>query len=84
MCVASTRVIDANGQMLIPGVHDADAHFTGNGWQDRGTQNAPRIERGAMADFTLVDRDLTRAGSVSIGEARVMLTVTGGRITFER
>ena len=84
MCVASTRVLDANGQMLIPGVHDADARFTTEGWQDRGKQDAPRIKRGAVADFTLVDRDLTRAGSVSIGEARVMLTVTGGRITFER
>jgi predicted amidohydrolase YtcJ len=84
MCVATTRVVDANAQMLIPGVHEADARFTRESWDGRATQNAPRIERGALADFTLVDRDLTRAGAASIGDARVMLTVAGGRVTFER
>ena len=84
MCVASTRVIDAKRQMLIPRAHDPEARFAANGWQHSGTQDAPRIERGAVADFTLVDRDLTQGGAESIGDARVVLAVAGGRVTFER
>jgi predicted amidohydrolase YtcJ len=84
MCVASTKVIDANGQMLVPGAHDAGAPFTLDDWKGRDTHDAPHIERGAVADFTLVDRDLTRAGTDSIANARVVLTVAGGRVTFER
>jgi predicted amidohydrolase YtcJ len=42
------------------------------------------LARGMLADFVLIDRDLTRIPPESIREARVMLTVVGGRPVFER
>jgi predicted amidohydrolase YtcJ len=46
---------------------------------DRGT-----LERGKLADFVLIDRDLTRVPAETIRDARVVLTVVGGRVVFER
>jgi hypothetical protein len=43
-----------------------------------------RIARGMLADFVLIDRDLTRIPVESIRDARVVLTVTGGSVSFER
>jgi hypothetical protein len=45
---------------------------------ERGT-----LERGKLADFVLVDRDLTRIAPEAIREARVVLTVVGGRVIHE-
>ena len=47
--------------------------------KDRGT-----LERGKLADFVLIDRDLTRVAPETIRDAHVMLTVVGGRIVYER
>jgi predicted amidohydrolase YtcJ len=46
---------------------------------DRGT-----LEAGRLADFVLIDRDITRIPAETIREARVRLTVVGGRAVFER
>jgi predicted amidohydrolase YtcJ len=42
------------------------------------------LARGMLADFVLIDRDLTRIPPETIREARVMLTVVGGQTVFER
>jgi predicted amidohydrolase YtcJ len=42
------------------------------------------IVRGKLADFTLVDRDLTRVAPETIRDARVTMTIVGGRVVFER
>ena len=42
------------------------------------------IARGMLADLTLVDRDLTRVSPETIRDARVVLTVVGGRVVYER
>ena len=39
---------------------------------------------GKLADLVLIDRDLTRIPAAEIRDARVRLTVVGGRIVFER
>ena len=41
------------------------------------------LEAGKLADFVLVDRDLTRVPPATIRDARVVLTVVGGRVVFE-
>ena len=46
---------------------------------DKGT-----LERGKLADFTIIDRDLTRIAPETIRDARVTMTVVGGRIVFEQ
>jgi predicted amidohydrolase YtcJ len=42
------------------------------------------LARGMLADFVLVDRDLTRIAPETIRDARIVLTVIGGRPVFER
>jgi predicted amidohydrolase YtcJ len=42
------------------------------------------LERGKLADFVLIDRDLTRVPSETLRDARVLLTVVGGRVAYER
>jgi predicted amidohydrolase YtcJ len=42
------------------------------------------LARGMLADLVLIDRDLTRIPPETIRDARVMLTVVGGRPVFER
>ncbi|HUQ45061.1 MAG TPA: amidohydrolase, partial [Gemmatimonadaceae bacterium] len=39
---------------------------------------------GMLADLVLIDRDITRAAPESVRDARVMLTMVGGRIVYER
>ena len=42
------------------------------------------LERGKLADFVMIDRDLTRIPPETIRDARVMLTVVGGRVVFDK
>jgi predicted amidohydrolase YtcJ len=42
------------------------------------------LVRGKLADFVLIDRDLTRIAPETIRDAKVVLTVVGGRIVFEQ
>jgi predicted amidohydrolase YtcJ len=39
---------------------------------------------GALADFAIIDRDLTRVPPESIRDAHVTLTAVGGRVVYER
>ena len=41
------------------------------------------LERGKLADFVWLDRDLTRIAPETIRDARVVMTVVGGRIVHE-
>ncbi len=41
------------------------------------------LARGKLADFVLIDRDLTRVPVNEIVDARVVMTVAGGRIQYE-
>jgi len=42
------------------------------------------LERGKLADFVLIDRDLTRIPAQEIRDAHVMMTVVGGKVVYER
>lgn len=42
------------------------------------------LVRGKLADFVVIDRDLTRAPVDEIASAHVMMTVIGGQVVFER
>lgn len=43
-----------------------------------------RLSRGMLADLVLIDRDLTAIAPEAIRDARIILTVVGGRTVFER
>jgi len=40
------------------------------------------LERGKLADFVIMDRDLTRIARETIADARVLTTVVGGRVAY--
>jgi len=66
-------------------VEEALAAYTGAGAYasfDEGIKG--RLVRGQLADFVLLDRDLTRIPPETIRDARVLVTVVGGRVAFDR
>ena len=42
------------------------------------------LEPNKLADFVLIDRDLTRIPHEQIRDARIMMTIVGGRVVYER
>jgi predicted amidohydrolase YtcJ len=42
------------------------------------------LAKGMLADFVIIDRDLTKVPPETIRDARIMLTVVGGKPVFER
>ena len=42
------------------------------------------LATGALADFAMIDRDLTRIAPEAIRDAHVVLTAVGGRVVYER
>ena len=42
------------------------------------------LKPGMLADFVMLDRDITTVAPETIAAARVMLTAVGGRVVFER
>ena len=67
------------------GVEDALRAYTSGGAyaafqeHDKGT-----LEKGKLADFVLIDRDLTRIPPEEIRDAHVLMTVVGGKVVYER
>jgi len=42
------------------------------------------LQAGMLADLVMIDRDLTRIPAPEIREARILLTMVGGKVVFER
>lgn len=59
--------------------YTAGSAYAGFSEQDRGM-----LRTGMLADLVMIDRDLTRIAPETIREAKVLMTVVGGRIVFER
>ena len=59
------------------------AYTTGAAYAQFMEAEKGMIARGMLADVTLIDRDLTRVPPETIRDARVKLTVVGGRIVYE-
>ena len=74
MLGSDTHVIDAHGQMVVPGLTDAHIHLT----ERKGT-----LEPGKPADFVVLDRDLTQISPETIRDAKVVMTVVGGKVVYE-
>jgi len=59
--------------------YTADAAYAAFAEGEKGT-----LEPGKLADFVIIDRDLRRIASETIRDARVMMTVVGGTVVYER
>jgi hypothetical protein len=60
------------------------AYTVGAAYAEFGENEKGSLERGKLADLVLIDRDLTRIPPETIRDARVMVTVVGGQLVFER
>jgi predicted amidohydrolase YtcJ len=65
----SATVLDAKGRMLTPGV-------TNN--------RVGALTPGALADLTILDREIVRVTPETIRDAGVALTMTAGQIAYDR
>jgi predicted amidohydrolase YtcJ len=73
---AGARVIDAKGAMVV----------AGSGATAAAADESPRgvLRAGSLADLVMIDRDLTRVAPETIADAKVLLTMVGGTVVFER
>jgi predicted amidohydrolase YtcJ len=66
-------------------VEDSLRAYTVNGaYATFAERERGSLEIGKLADLVIVDRDLTRIPAREIRDARIELTVVGGRVVFER
>ena len=67
------------------GVEDAlRAYTTAGAYASFEEGEKGSLTRGKVADVVIIDRDLTRIPPETIREARIMYTIVGGRVVFDR
>ena len=59
------------------------AYTTGGAYASFEENEKGTLARGKVADFVIIDRDLTRVPSETIREAKIMMTVVGGRVVHD-
>jgi len=65
------------------GIDDAlRGYTTGSAYASFEENDKGTLARGKLADFVLIDRDLTAIHPATIREARIMMTVVGGQIVY--
>ncbi len=60
------------------------AYTTGSARAGFQEKEVGMLRPGMLADLVVIDRDITRVKPESIRDARVMLTMVGGRVVFDR
>ena len=79
---AGARVVDAMGQMVVPGFADSHVDDLPDGFR-LASDERRMLDRGRPANFVILDRDLGRVPPEAMREARVSMTVIGGRVVYE-
>ena len=78
---------DANPDGWFPeqkiGIEDALRGYTsGSAYASFEENDKGTLKRGKLADFVVIDRDLTAIAPETIREARIVMTVIGGQIVY--
>ena len=60
------------------------AYTTGGAYASFEEREKGSLAPGKLADVVIIDRDLTRIPPETIREARIMYTIVGGRVVFDR
>lgn len=60
------------------------AYTAGSAYAEFAEGDKGMLRRGMLADFVILDRDITRVPAETLRDARVLLTVVGGLVAFER
>ncbi len=67
------------------GVEDAlRAYTSGGAYAMFADSTRGTIEPGKLADLTVIDRDITKIAPVDIEGARIVMTIVGGKIVYQR
>ena len=85
---AAVERTTASGVVLGPGHHiDAEMALTyytgGSAYATRTEVDKGRLSPGFLADFAVVDRDITAIPAHEITEANILMTVVGGTAVYE-
>ena len=59
------------------------AYTMGAAWANHADDRTGSIEAGKLADLVVLDRDIERAATDEIGDARVLLTLVEGEVVNE-
>lgn len=66
-------------------VEDALRAYTTNGaFASFDDDRKGSLERGKLADLVLIDRDITQIAPETIRDVKVLMTIVGGKVVFER
>ena len=60
------------------------AYTVNNAWAEGEESSKGMLRAGLLADFVLIDRALFAISAAQIKDAKVLLTVVGGRVVYER
>ena len=60
------------------------AYTSGSAYASFEEKKKGTLERGKLADFAIIDRDITRIPPDGIRDAHVLMTVVGGKVVYER
>jgi predicted amidohydrolase YtcJ len=60
------------------------AYTSGSAFASFEENRKGTLERGKLADFAIIDRDITRIPPEEIRDAQVLMTVVGGKVVYER
>ena len=60
------------------------AYTSGAAYAEYAEREKGTLAKGMLADFVLIDRDLTRVPPETIRDAQIIMTVVGGRPVYER
>lgn len=85
---AVTRMNEAGTKSYYPEqkltIHDAlAAYTTGSAYAQFEEKGKGLLERGMLADFAVLDRDLTKASPHDILQTKVLRTVVGGKTVYD-
>lgn len=67
----------------VPAAAAIAAYTSGPAYASFGENERGRIAEGALADFTIWDRDLSEASPADLRQAKVMATVVGGKVEHQ-
>lgn len=60
------------------------AYTSGSAYASFEDDRKGTLQRGKLADFAIIDRDITRIPPEEIRDAHVLMTVVGGKVVYER
>ena len=60
------------------------AYTAGSAYAEYAETRKGRLKRGMLADIVMIDRDLTAVSPETIRDAKVLFTIVGGRVVYEK